>query len=118
MFDVDDIRDWVGYAVVDHEGSKIGTLEGIYFDTASDQAAFATVKTGLPGAGRLVFVPLTGARVAPKHLRVSTSKKVATTAPSIEPDGQLESDAEADVYAHYEMAYERGSAGERRLGRR
>ena len=40
MFDVDDIRDWVGLAVVDQEGSKIGSLEAVYYDTSTDAAAF------------------------------------------------------------------------------
>ncbi|MCW2810750.1 MAG: photosystem reaction center subunit [Friedmanniella sp.] len=118
MFDVDDIRDWVGLAVVDQEGSKIGSLEAVYFDTSSDQAAFATVKVGLPGGGRLIFVPVTGAKVAPKHLRVMTDKKLAKGAPSIDTDGQLESDDEPGLYAYYGLPYERGANGERRLGRR
>jgi hypothetical protein len=118
MFDVDDIRDWAGQSVVDQEGSKIGNLEAVYFDTSSDQAMFGTVKVGLVGGGRLVFVPLVGARVSPKHIRVMTDKKVAKDAPSITTDGELESAAEAEVYAHYGMPYERGAGGERRLGRR
>jgi hypothetical protein len=118
MFDVDDIRDWAGSSVVDQEGSKIGNLEAVYFDTSTDQAVFATVKVGLVGGGRLIFVPLTGARVSPKHVRVMTDKKRAKDAPAIDTDGELESSAEADIYAYYGLAYERGAGGERRLGRR
>ena len=118
MFDVDDIRDWRGQSVVDQEGAKIGNLEGVYFDTSTDEAVFATVKVGLVGGGRLIFVPLIGARVAPKHLRVMTDKKVAKDAPSIETDGELGSAAEPGIYAYYGLAYERGAGGERRLGRR
>lgn len=118
MFDVDDIRDWVGLAVVDSDGSKIGTLEAVYFDTSTDVATFATVKVGLPGGGKLIFVPLIGAKVAPKHIRVPTDKKTAKASPSIDTAGQLESDAEQTVYAHYGLDYERGAGGERRLGRR
>lgn len=117
MFDVDDIRDWGGLAVVDREGSKIGSLEAVYFDTSSDDAAFATVKVGLVGS-RLIFVPLVGARVAPKHIRVMTNKRMAKDAPSIDMGGQLEAAAEADIYAYYGLPYERGAGGERRLGRR
>lgn len=118
MFDVDDIRDWRGLAVVDQLGSKIGSLEAVYFDTSTDEAVFATVKVGLVGGGRLVFVPLVNARVSPKHIRVMTDKKVARDAPFIETDGQLDSAAEPDIYAYYRIAYVRGSGGERRLGRR
>ena len=118
MFEADDIRDWLGLSVVDREGSKIGVLEGLYYDTSSDTAAFASVKVGFPGGGRLVFVPLAGARVAPKNLRVEVDKKLAKAAPAIAVDGQLDSDAEPDLYAYYGLAYERGASGERRLGRR
>jgi hypothetical protein len=118
VFDVDDIRDWQGLNVVDETGSRIGSLEGVYFDTSTDQATFGTVKTGLPGASKLVFVPLIGARVAPKYLRVMTDKKLAKDAPSIPTDGELSSEDEPAVYAHYGLAYERGAGGERRLGRR
>lgn len=118
MFDVDDIRDWRGQNVVDQEGAKIGSLEGVYFDTSTDEAVFATVKVGLVGGGRLVFVPLVGARVAPKHIRVMTDKKLAKDAPSIDTDGELESSAEPSIYAYYGLTYERGAGGERRLGRR
>jgi hypothetical protein len=118
VFDVDDIRDWRGRPVVDAEGAKIGTLEAIYFDTSSEQAAFATVKVGLLGDSRLVFVPLAGARVSPKHLRVMTDKKLAREAPAIDPEGELAADLEPAIYRHYDLPYERGSGGERRLGRR
>jgi hypothetical protein len=118
MFDVDDIRDWRGSSVVDQEGSKIGNLEAVYFDTSTDEAVFATVKVGLVGGGRLVFVPLVGARVAPKHIRVMTDKKAAKDAPSIDTDGELESTLEPEIYAHYGLVYEKGAGGERRLGRR
>jgi hypothetical protein len=118
MFEADDIRDWIGLSVVDREGGKIGALEALYYDTSTDTAAFATVKVGLPGGGRLVFVPLTNARVAPKHLRVEVDKKLAKSAPAIDTDGQLASEAEPEVYAYYGLPYERGASGERRLGRR
>ena len=46
MFDVDDIRDWRGLPVVDKDGGKIGKLEAVYFDTATEEPTFATVKVG------------------------------------------------------------------------
>ncbi len=117
-FDVEDIRDWRDMAVIDPEGSKIGNLEAVYFDTASQDPTFATVKSGLPGFSKLIFVPLVGATVAPKHLRVQVSKKLAKDAPSIDADGELDATLEPAIYGHYSMAYATGANGERRLGRR
>ena len=116
--EVDDIRDWQGLAVVDETGAKIGSLEGVYFDTSTDQPAFASVKRGVVGASKLVFVPLGGARVAPKQVRVLVDKRTAKEAPSIDTDGELTSELEPTIYSHYGLPYERGASGERRLGRR
>lgn len=117
MFEADDIRDWRDAAVVDKDGDKIGTLESVYFDTATDAPAFAAVKTGVVSK-KLVFVPLGGARVSPRHLRVVTEKSRTKDAPSIDTDGELTADLEPDLFAHYGLQYRQGDSGERRLGRR
>lgn len=118
MFEAENLRDWIGLAVVDESEDKVGTLESIYFDTATSAPAFATVETGILGSKKLLFVPLTGAVVAPKHLKVQFGKKLIKDAPFIATDGELEAADEPAIYAHYEMAYQTGSGGERRLGRR
>jgi hypothetical protein len=117
-FEVDDIRDWRGHDVVDEGGSKVGVLEAVYFDTASEEPTFASVRIGLAGRRRLVFVPLEGARVAPDHVRVMRAKKLVKDGPSINTDGELTAEAEADVFAHFGLDYRPGASGERRLGRR
>ena len=118
MFPAENIRDWRGHKVVDEGGAKIGELEAVYVDTTTDQPLFATVKTGIPGRSRLVFVPLSDATVAPDHLRVHVAKKLAKAAPAIDTDGELPAEAEPEVFAHYGLPYDAGSRGERRLARR
>ena len=71
MIAIEDLRDWRGTAVITQDGAKIGSLEAVYFDTATQEPAFVSVRVGLPISAKLVFVPLTDATVAPKHLRVS-----------------------------------------------
>lgn len=117
MFEADDIRDWRDAPVVDQGGDKIGSLEAVYFDTATDEPAFATVVTGLIGK-KLVFVPLAGAKVSPKHLRVLVDKSKVKEAPSIEMDGELTAAQEPLLYAHYGLPYRPGAGGVRTLGRR
>ncbi len=117
MFEADDIRDWRDMPVVDAGGDKVGTLESVYFDTATDSPAFAAVKAGFVSK-KLVFVPLGGARVSPRHLRVMTQKSVVKDAPSIDLDGELTAEAEPGLFSHYGLEYRQGSTGERRLGRR
>lgn len=118
MVTVEDVRNWADMPVVDAAESRIGTLESIYFDTATEQPSFAAVKTGLLSGSRLVFVPLGGAVVTPKHLKVTVLKKVAREAPSIPTDGQLEASMEPEIFAHYGLDYATGAGGERKLGRR
>jgi hypothetical protein len=118
MFEADDIREWRGHDVVDHEGRKIGTLESVYVDTGSDQPAFATVTVGLPTRHKLVFVPLAGATVGPGYLKVTYGKRLVKDAPSIGTDGELPAGDEAAIFKHYDLSYEPGGGGERRLARR
>ena len=118
MFEAEDLRHWRSLDVVDSQASKIGTLEAVYFDTASQQPAFATVRVGIVGRHRLVFVPLAGATVTPKHVRVQADKKLVKDAPSIEVDGELAAADEPAIFEHYNLVYQPGTSGERRLGRR
>ncbi|MFR0355024.1 PRC-barrel domain-containing protein [Streptomyces sediminimaris] len=118
MFEAGDIREWRGHDVVDSRGHKIGALEAIYVDTATDQPFFATVTVGLPTRRRLVFAPLTGATVGPGYLKIAQSKDVVKKAPSIDVDGELPASDEPGIFAHYELDYAPGAGGERRLGRR
>ncbi len=118
MFEADDIRAWRGRDVVDSRGSKIGTLESIYVDTGSDLPTFATVTVGVPTRRRLVFVPLDGATVGPGYVKVTHVKGKVRSAPSIGTDGELPASGEPAVFEHYDLRYQAGASGERRLARR
>ena len=98
--------------------SQIGELEAVYVDTATDEPAFATVRVGFIGRYRLVFVPLAGATVKPRALRVQYDKKLVAEAPSIGLDGELTAVDEPRVFEHYGLPYRTGAGGERRLARR
>ena len=45
MSEAANIREWRGNDVVDAQGHKIGRLEAVYVDTASDLPSFGTVTT-------------------------------------------------------------------------
>ena len=118
MFEAANIREWRGHDVVDVQGHKIGALEAVYVDTATDLPSFGTVTVGLPTRHRLVFVPLDHATVGPGYVKVPFDKKQVRDAPSIDTDGELPAGDEEAVFKHYGLAYEPGAGGERRLGRR
>jgi hypothetical protein len=117
MFPAENLRDWRGQKVIDHEGDKVGELEAVYVDTATDEPAFVTVRIGMLGRHRLVFVPVDGATVAPTTVRVRYPKKLIHDGPSIDTDGELTAANEPEVFAHYDLPYS-AATGERRLGRR
>ncbi len=118
MFAAENLRDWRGENVIDPEGSKIGDLEAVYVDTATDEPAFATVKVGFLGRHRLVFVPLEGATVSPSAVRVRYDKQLVTDAPAIDTDGELTAADEPAVFAHYKVPYVPATPGARKLARR
>ncbi len=118
MFPAENLRDWRGEKVIDPDGDKIGELEAIYVDTATDEPAFATVRIGMIGRHRLAFVPLAGATVTPAAVRVRFEKKLVGDAPTIDMDGELTAADEPRVFAHYNLPYLAGTGGERRLARR
>ncbi|MEI5097731.1 PRC-barrel domain-containing protein [Streptomyces sp. PmtG] len=118
MIHAADVREWRDLAVVDAEAHKIGVLEAVYVDTATDEAAMATVRTGLPTRRRLLFVPLDDAIVGPGYLKVTYAKALVKAAPSIGTDDVLPAEDEEAVFRHYGLPYESGAAGERQLARR
>jgi PRC-barrel domain protein len=118
MFEAENIRDWRGHDVVDADGHKIGALEAIYVDTGTDLPSFGTVRVGMVGRHRLVFVPLDRATVGPGYIKVAYDRRQVKNAPSIETDGELAAADEETVFKHYGVTYQPGAGGERRLGRR
>jgi hypothetical protein len=118
MFPAENLRDWRGKNVIDPDDTKVGDLEAIYVDTATDQPSFLTVKIGFIGRSRLVFVPASGATVTPDAVRVRFPKKLVHNAPSIDTDGELSVADEPGVFAYYELDYGSSESGQRRLARR
>ncbi|MDW4907248.1 PRC-barrel domain-containing protein [Streptomyces sp. ADMS] len=113
-----DIREWRDHDVIDAKQHRIGMLEAVYVDTATDEPAMATVRTGLPTRQRLVFVPLDDAVLGPDYVKVPYSKGLVRKAPSIGTDDVLPAEREAEIFRHYGMAYQPGEGGERQLARR
>src|SRR5579864_2587885 len=108
VFEAANIREWRGHDVVDAHDHKIGELEAIYVDTGTDLPSFGTVKVGMVGRHRLVFVPLDRATVGPGYLKVAFGKKQVKDAPSIETDGELMAADEEAVFKHYGLTYQPG----------
>ena len=54
----------------------------------------------------------------PGSLKVTYTRKVVKGAPSIDIDGELPAYDEEAIFRHYDLSYQPGEGGERRLARR
>jgi len=93
-----------GANVIDASGSKIGTVKDIYLDQQTDQPEWALVSTGSLGA-KGNFVPLAQATMEGNDIKVPYSKDMVSGAPSMDPDGQLSQQEEAELYRYYGLDY-------------
>jgi uncharacterized protein (TIGR02271 family) len=90
--------------MVDRAGDKLGTIDAIYLDDETGQPEWATVTSGLFTA-KTAFVPLAQAQDIGDSVQVPHDKQQVKTAPSMEADGQLSQDEEAELYRHYGLDY-------------
>jgi len=90
--------------MVDPAGDKLGTIDAIYLDDETGQPEWATVTRGLFSA-KAAFVPLAQAQDMGDSVQVPYDKQQVTDAPSMEADGSLSQDEEAELYRHYGLDY-------------
>lgn len=113
---VEDIKEWRGEDVLGADGEKLGKLDEVYYDTHTDVPAFAAVKSGLLGK-RLTLVPLSGATVGRRHLRLNLDKGQFKDAPSFDPEAELSGEDESAMYEHFGLDHGPAGAGTRRLAK-
>ncbi|UNO39773.1 PRC and DUF2382 domain-containing protein [Streptomyces sp. MST-110588] len=110
-------QDLTGRHVVDTEGNKVGSVQQIYRDDATNAPEWITVRTGLFGM-KETFVPLAGARRVNDEIQVPYAKDKIKDAPRIDADGHLEPSEERELYRHYGMTRPgTAAAGTAPLGR-
>ena len=101
---IDTVQSWQGRTMVDPAGDKLGTIDAIYLDDETGQPEWATVTRGLFTA-KAAFVPLAQAQDIGDSVQVPYDKQQVTDAPSMEADGELSQDEEAELYRHYGLDY-------------
>ncbi|GAA2651266.1 PRC-barrel domain-containing protein [Streptomyces lunalinharesii] len=89
-----------GLHVVDAEGAKVGLVQQVYRDDATNEPEWITVRTGLFGM-KETFVPLAGARRTGEELHVPHTKSTIKQAPRIDAEGHLDPSEEERLYRHY-----------------
>jgi uncharacterized protein (TIGR02271 family) len=104
MLDIDTVQRWQGRTMVDLAGDKLGTIDAIYLDDETGQPEWATVTSGLFTA-TTAFVPLAQAQDTGDSVQVPYDKDQVKNAPTMQADGNLSQDEEAELYRHYGLDY-------------
>lgn len=109
MFTQEEVRTLAGATAYDQAGQKVGQVATVYQDQATGEPEWLTVKTGMFGM-KETFVPLALARTRGQdEVELATDKDIITSAPKIDPDGELSQDEERQLFSYYGLGY-----GERR----
>jgi hypothetical protein len=101
-FDV--ARRWKGRVVLDRAGSKLGSVLDVFYDAERDEPGWVLIGLAVPGAPTRL-VPVAKAVEYGNELRVPYDRGVIEGAPGMDPDGRLWPQEEAELYAHYGLAY-------------
>ena len=97
---IDDPASLNGTTVIGGDGQKLGSVDAVYYDNATDRPEWVAVRCGLFGT-RVTLVPLRRADYANEELRVPFDKTQLKNAPHHDPGRELSPSDEADLYRHY-----------------
>jgi len=107
-----DYMQWPGRAVLDAGGERLGTVEMIFLDDATNLPEW--VRVALDGdESRLAMVPLADAEVTPEGIRVAQARDRVASAPPVSDRDHIDQDEERALYDHYGLGYSesRSSSG-------
>ena len=89
-----------GAPVRGSDGEKLGKVDAIYYDDATDSPEWAAVKSGLFGK-HVSLVPLAQASWDGDALTVPFDKAALEAAPHHDPDAAISATDEDELYRHY-----------------
>jgi hypothetical protein len=104
-FDPATLERWRALAIVDRDGTTVGTISEFYLDRETGRPTWALVDTGLFGATQ-TFVPLVHATEISDGLQVPYEKRHIKDAPRVDSHDELAPAEEATLFAHYGVDYE------------
>ena len=97
-FDPATLDRWRALAIVDRDGTTVGTISEFYLDRETGHPTWALVNTGLFGATQ-TFVPLVHATEIEDGLQVPYEKRHIKDSPRVDPHDELTPDEEAQLFA-------------------
>ncbi len=90
--------------VIDNDGDTIGKVSAVFLDVENGKPEWAAVKTSLVG-GHETLVPLANASATDTELTLPYTKDTIKNAPHRDPEAQLTTQEEADLFRHYGVPY-------------
>ena len=103
-FDPATLDRWRALAIVDRDGTTVGTISEFYLDRETGYPTWALVNTGLFGATQ-TFVPLVHATEIADGLQVPYEKSHIKDTPRVDLHDELTPEEEATLFAHYGVGY-------------
>jgi PRC-barrel domain protein len=101
--DFDDFAAWSGRDVVAPDGNRLGAVDVIFLDEATGVPEWVLVRLDDGTA----FVPLVGATVEERSIRVEQARERVESAPAVEVGETLSVGDEKRLYEHYGLTYSR-----------
>ena len=93
----DEAREWVGWTVVDREGTELGAVTAVLADESTGRPEWVYVEV----EGASAVVPALDAEGSSGRVTVAVTRAQVTAAPSVGGARALSTDQEADLYRHY-----------------
>jgi PRC-barrel domain len=104
-FDPATLDRWRALAIVDRNGSTVGTISEFYLDRETGHPTWALVNTSLFGTTQM-FVPLVHATEISDGLQVPYEKRHIKDSPRVDLHDELSPGEEATLFAHYGVEYQ------------
>lgn len=89
-----------GYDVIDSSGNKIGKVDNVWVDDATNELEFAGVKTGWL-MGKTHVIPVANAQISDGSIQVPFEQDQVKNAPSFSGDDELSPEQEDEIYSYY-----------------
>ena len=96
---------WVGSALLDSDGRRLGTIEEMYRHAQTGLPQWVVVRLGRFGSRRS-FVPLAAARRTSGGVVTPFPKSLIVAAPQVETDEELSEDDVIALYRHYDLPHD------------
>ena len=101
---------WIGFRVDDMNGSRVGSVQEIYVDSAQGEPVWVIVKVGR--FGKVTALPYSECADGPGRIWVAHGRKTIRGAPALDPGQPLAREDELELCDHYVIRPDRGRHAE------